>query len=273
MQFKLLGLSLVTGMMSATAFAEPPIQPGDTLESLSKVKLSTTVNGQAGSIEELVSSGQIRIVDAGQIAAAANPAGSETEMQTSAVAENTASQAAPQNADLNTTAQNAESTQAVSETEVQTTSVSDATAVQGTEMNTAAQAVDPATAQANTATVEQTAQATSENVDPMQPNTELAAQQAEQVADQEIAVTPVNESPADAQQANAANMSQAGATNQSAALAPADTTEANAPQEAFAATPEATQPDDAVQAAPEAAVTDAPVNAAPEAPMAEATEN
>jgi len=273
MQFKLLGLSLVTGMMSATAFAEPPIQPGDTLESLSKVKLSTTVNGQAGSIEELVSSGQIRIVDAGQIAAAANPAGSETEMQTSAVAENTASQAAPQNADLNTTAQNAESTQAVSETEVQTTSVSDATAVQGTEMNTAAQAVDPATAQANTATVEQTAQATSENVDPMQPNTELAAQQAEQVADQEIAVTPVNESPADAQQANAANMSQADATNQSAALAPADTTEATAPQEAFAATPEATQPDDAVQAAPEAAVTDAPVNAAPEAPMAEATEN
>ena len=250
MQFKLLGLSLVTGMMSATAFAEPPIQPGDTLESLSKVKLSTTVNGQAGSIEELVSSGQIRIVDAGQIAAAANPAGSETEMQTSA--ETTASQAAPQNADLNTTAQNAESTQAGSETEVQTASVSDATAVHGTEMNTAAQAVDPATAQANTAAIEQTAQATSENVDPMQPNTALAAQQAEQITDQEIAAAPVNESPA---------------------LAPADTTEATAPQEAFAATPDATQPDDAVQAAPEAAVTDAPVNAAPEAPMAEATEN
>ncbi len=68
MHFKLLGLSLVTGMMSATAFAEPAIQPGDTLESLSKVKVSTAVNGQAGSIEELVASGQIRIVDAGQVA-------------------------------------------------------------------------------------------------------------------------------------------------------------------------------------------------------------
>lgn len=45
MHFKLLGLSLVTGMMSATAFAEPAIQPGDTLESLSKVKVSTAVNG------------------------------------------------------------------------------------------------------------------------------------------------------------------------------------------------------------------------------------
>ncbi|TCB72723.1 hypothetical protein E0H88_00465 [Acinetobacter sp. ANC 4216] len=68
MHFKLLGLSLVTGMISATAFAEPAIQPGDTLESLSKVKVNTTVNGQAGSIENLVASGQIRIVEAGQVA-------------------------------------------------------------------------------------------------------------------------------------------------------------------------------------------------------------
>ena len=45
MHSKLLGLSLITGLMSATAFAEPPIQPGDTLESLSKVKVMTTVNG------------------------------------------------------------------------------------------------------------------------------------------------------------------------------------------------------------------------------------
>ncbi|MEG1234195.1 MAG: hypothetical protein RSE18_10220, partial [Acinetobacter sp.] len=62
MHSKLLGLSLITGLMSATAFAEPPIQPGDTLESLSKVKVMTTVNGQAGSIQDLVASGQIRIV-------------------------------------------------------------------------------------------------------------------------------------------------------------------------------------------------------------------
>ncbi|WP_227518782.1 hypothetical protein [Acinetobacter sp. ANC 4169] len=273
MHFKLLGLSLVTGMMSATAFAEPAIQPGDTLESLSQVKVNTTVNGQAGSIQDLVASGQIRIVDAGQVAAEPNPAGAETELQSNAAADTTAAQAAPQTAELNTTAQNAEATQAASETEAQTTSASDATAAQGTEMNTAAQAVDPTIEQANAPATEQTAQAAPENVDPMQPNTELAAQQAEQGAGQEIAAAPVSESPADARQVNAANMPQADVTNQSAALVPADTTEANAPQEAFAATPEATQPTDAVQAAPETDATDAPVNASPEAPVTEATEN
>ena len=92
MHFKLLGLSLVTGMMSATAFAEPAIQPGDTLESLSKVKVNTTVNGQAGSIEDLVASGQIRIVEANQVAAEPNPAGSATELQTSSATDSTASQ-------------------------------------------------------------------------------------------------------------------------------------------------------------------------------------
>ena len=54
MHSKILGLGLISGLMSAAAFAEPPIHPGDTLESLSKVKVVTTVNGQPGSIEELV---------------------------------------------------------------------------------------------------------------------------------------------------------------------------------------------------------------------------
>ena len=60
MHANLLSLSLITGLMSATAFAEPAIQAGDSLDSLSKVKVSTTVNGQAGSIQDLVASGQIR---------------------------------------------------------------------------------------------------------------------------------------------------------------------------------------------------------------------
>lgn len=115
MHFKLLGLSLVTGMMSATAFAEPAIQPGDTLESLSKVKVNTAVNGQAGSIEELVASGQIRIVDAGQVATKSNAAGSETAAQDS--------------------------------------SASDATVTQSSEINTAAQ-VDSSSAQANESAIE-----------------------------------------------------------------------------------------------------------------------
>lgn len=236
MHFKLLGLSLVTGMMSATAFAEPAIQPGDTLESLSKVKVSTAVNGQAGSIEELVASGQIRIVDAGQVATKANAASSETAAQAR--------------------------------------SASDATVAQSSEMseiNTAAQ-VDSSSAQANESAIEQTAQAVSDHVDQIQPNSELAAQQAEQGSDQQIATAPVNQSAADAQ-VNAANMPQAELSNESAAAAPANHVETTATQEAFAATPEATQPDDAVQAAPEAAVIDAPVKVSPEVPMTEATEN
>ncbi|MGB8484001.1 MAG: hypothetical protein WCD61_10805, partial [Acinetobacter bohemicus] len=70
MHAMLLSFSLIRGLMSATAFSEPAIQAGDSLESLSKVKVSTTVNGQAGSIQDLVTSGQIRIVDANQALAA-----------------------------------------------------------------------------------------------------------------------------------------------------------------------------------------------------------
>lgn len=194
MHFKLLGLSLVTGMMSATAFAEPAIQPGDTLESLSKVKVSTAVNGQAGSIEELVASGQIRIVDAGQVATTkSNAAGSETAAQAS--------------------------------------SASDATVAQSSEINTAAQ-VDSSSAQANESAIEQTAQAVSDYVDQIQPNSELAAQQAEQGSDQQIATVPVNQSAADAQ-VNAANMPQAELSNESAAAAPANHVETTATQEAL----------------------------------------
>ncbi|NNG99519.1 hypothetical protein [Acinetobacter sp. ANC 5414] len=116
MHSKLLSLSLITGLMSATAFAEPAIQPGDSLESLSKVKMTTSVNGQAGSIQDLVTSGQIRIVDASQIAAEPTQAGSETQVQTHLATD------ASQAADINTTAkQTAEPAQATSETEVQST--------------------------------------------------------------------------------------------------------------------------------------------------------
>ncbi|MFV5405081.1 hypothetical protein VXQ92_10235 [Acinetobacter sp. 228] len=60
---KILSLGLFTSVMSVGAFAEPTIQPGETLESLSKAKISTKVNGQEGSLESLVNSGQIRLVD------------------------------------------------------------------------------------------------------------------------------------------------------------------------------------------------------------------
>ena len=49
-----LGLSAIVAAMFATsAFAEPPIQPGDTLESLSKATVQTTINGQLGSFEQM----------------------------------------------------------------------------------------------------------------------------------------------------------------------------------------------------------------------------
>lgn len=60
---KALGLGLFTSVISVAAFAEPPVQPGETLESLSKAKISTKVNGQEASLESLVNSGQIRLVN------------------------------------------------------------------------------------------------------------------------------------------------------------------------------------------------------------------
>jgi len=42
MHSKIMGLIAVMGMMSSMAFAEPAIQPGDTLESLSKARTYTS---------------------------------------------------------------------------------------------------------------------------------------------------------------------------------------------------------------------------------------
>ena len=105
MHAKLLSLSLITGLMSATAFAEPAIQAGDSLDSLSKVKVSTTVNGQAGSIQDLVASGQIRIVDANQALAAPNQVGTEAAIPNhSTVNATTAQMASPAVEQANTPA-------------------------------------------------------------------------------------------------------------------------------------------------------------------------
>lgn len=57
---KIIGIGVITGLCSMAALAEPAVQPGDTLESLSKVKVTTTVNGQPGSISDLVNSGQVQ---------------------------------------------------------------------------------------------------------------------------------------------------------------------------------------------------------------------
>ena len=223
MHAKLLSLSLITGLMSATAFAEPAIQAGDSLDSLSKVKVSTTVNGQAGSIQDLVASGQIRIVDASQALAAPTQVGTEA--------------AIPNHSTVNATT---------------------------------AQMASPAEEQANAPAIEQTAQVASENVEAIQPNAELAAQQTEPALNQKAAA-PVISSSADTP-VNAAERAQIDVTQEAVAAAPVNAADTMMTNEA-AAVPEIAQPHDAVQAAPQADLSDAPVNASPEAQIAETTEN
>ncbi len=41
-----IGFTVMMGIMSSVAFAEPAIQPGDTLESLSKARITTNINTQ-----------------------------------------------------------------------------------------------------------------------------------------------------------------------------------------------------------------------------------
>lgn len=62
MRSQLMGLFAGLSVISMATFAEPAVQAGETLESLSKVKVSTTVNGQPGSLNELIASGQIKPV-------------------------------------------------------------------------------------------------------------------------------------------------------------------------------------------------------------------
>ncbi|MDV7707168.1 hypothetical protein [Acinetobacter pittii] len=46
MHSRIIGFTVMMGIMSSVAFAEPAIQPGDTLESLSKARIITNVNTQ-----------------------------------------------------------------------------------------------------------------------------------------------------------------------------------------------------------------------------------
>lgn len=78
MYSKLLGLGLIAGLASASVFAEPAVQPGETLESLSKVKITTTVNGQPGSLNELMANGQIQPITAQPNSADTTPAPSDS---------------------------------------------------------------------------------------------------------------------------------------------------------------------------------------------------
>ncbi len=64
MRTQFIAVAFVTASLSMTAFAEQPVQAGETLESLSKAKVTTTINGQPGSLEELVNSGKVQLISA-----------------------------------------------------------------------------------------------------------------------------------------------------------------------------------------------------------------
>lgn len=59
---------IASGTLSMAAFAEAPVQAGETLESLSQVKVTTTINGQPGSLAELVNSGKVQLISDQQTA-------------------------------------------------------------------------------------------------------------------------------------------------------------------------------------------------------------
>ncbi|WP_338561163.1 hypothetical protein [Acinetobacter sp. KS-LM10] len=95
MRSQLIGLLAGLSVVSMATFAEPPVQAGETLESLSKVKVSTTVNGQPGSLNELISSGQIKPVQQTEVMSGAEAA---PAMNPNAAAEATATEAPQQEA-------------------------------------------------------------------------------------------------------------------------------------------------------------------------------
>lgn len=75
--------ALVAGiaLASTTAFAEPAVQPGETLESLSKAKIATTVNGQPGNLKEVLSKENLTVISESAQSApqAATPAAAQPE--------------------------------------------------------------------------------------------------------------------------------------------------------------------------------------------------
>lgn len=59
MHSKQLGMAVCMGLLMSSAWAEPPLQPGDTLESLSQVRITTTLQ-PAVSAEEAA---QVALID------------------------------------------------------------------------------------------------------------------------------------------------------------------------------------------------------------------
>ncbi|SPL70232.1 hypothetical protein [Acinetobacter stercoris] len=73
---KLLGATLIAGLSFTTvaAFAEPAVPAGATLESLSQATITTTVNGQPGTLKEVLENNKLTVIsDSNQTNAPAAP--------------------------------------------------------------------------------------------------------------------------------------------------------------------------------------------------------
>ena len=111
MRSQLLGAALIASSLSMAAFAEQPVQPGETLESLSQAKITTTVNGQPGSLADLVNSGKVQVISAQPTPVQAQPVNPQDESvaapqgavqpsaPTEAIDPNAPAQAMPESAD------------------------------------------------------------------------------------------------------------------------------------------------------------------------------
>lgn len=228
MHSKILGLGLISGLMSAAAFAEPSIQPGDTLESLSKVKIVTTVNGQPGSIQDLVSSGQVQLMEGAnpENAAPTEQPLNPTQVQPAQIDSNAPAIAQPQ------------AEQAVAEAE---------NALPTEQQNLAA---------APQAVVEPIQAAPENTIMTQEPDSNSAPVIASS------AETPVN---ADEQAVTA--LPENAQPQQDAFMATPEAPNAAMTDAPMQVNPEAPVADDVIQAAPEAPVTDDAIQAAPEAPI------
>ena len=69
MHSKKITLALLLAAFTASAFAEPAAQSGDSVDSLAGVKVMTTVNGQPGSLAERMAANNQAAVETTQASA------------------------------------------------------------------------------------------------------------------------------------------------------------------------------------------------------------
>lgn len=81
MQLKFIPYFIGLSIFNLSTYAEPPLQQGDTVENLSRVHIQTRVNGQAGSIQDLVNAGKIQLIQTPN-ASTLNPANPQQDQST-----------------------------------------------------------------------------------------------------------------------------------------------------------------------------------------------